>query len=277
MRKYFSFYYGNIVPALLKANVTPRDNIQATLSKLEARSSTTKHFQLIKAFVKSYWDIERNLLSQAYRVMRQANSIRKMEAGTMMTANVFEELFHTKFYPEHHELSREKYLTPKVSPILNDPALDHATMIDTPDNKFVKIEDTMFKACRRCSGRLIPEFAFCPYCGFDLSNFKLDLNPVVIPDVPTYSSHESHGGKMTSNDNSTEDKSIFGLKADPKFTPGGERQSKGRIFRDGKPVNVRMTNVKASNIVFEDKEVGRITDQDVATAAKGIEKFIPKG
>ena len=47
-----------------------------------------------------------------------------------------------------------------------DPVEDYVS-VNTPQGKYLKVDNTLYPKCPKCRGRLYPSFKYCPYCSFD--------------------------------------------------------------------------------------------------------------
>ncbi len=142
-----SSFYMAMIGSLQEVGISSKDSIQVVMKKVENSTGVfdKKDVVKVKSFLRSFWDIERNLLDDANP-------------------------------PPHPQEDGSDQTTV-------DPAIEKSIIIKTPGEKFLKFLDTLFCRCSSCGGRLFPQFKFCPHCSKAVDEGK-DLSTLTIPEVP---------------------------------------------------------------------------------------------
>jgi len=212
-----SYFKNRMLPLVISVGITYTDDVDKVLGKFEKlKGSISKNeFKAVKSFLKSYWDIEKTL---TYKKEGKEFPI----------------------YSDWHPGFTETHPNTNPSYTFRDPVLDknNTVIVKTPENKFVKTDDTMFLRCPSCGGRLLPQFSFCPYCGFE--NTKLPngtpTEPITVPKIPDTQPH-----------------------IEPNHSPCMEHNQPQPFMAD---------------TIVEDKELGKVSKQDLLHI-KEIEKYLP--
>jgi hypothetical protein len=143
----------------------------------------------------------------------------------------------------------ERNLLEEVLKPFQDPIL---TKDIEEDTNYIEYDDMIYNKCPECSGRLFPQFSFCPYCGY---NTNLRQEEAAEPGI----------GRR---------------RLKQKFKPRGFRQQGPR---DGSGPNRFCPEkvfsdmiVESVNIEMEETDLGKISEMDIKNVERELERFIPQ-
>jgi len=221
-----SYYLDRLIPMFLVSGIVSEDALDEVSNKFQKFEDTLeeKEYESIQSWIENYWEIEKNFINHAYDI--------------------------------HKKLTTSIIKSDIDLPILfQDPALNQNTMVPLfKENNQMQIDETSFDRCPKCSGRVFPQFNFCPYCGFIMQH-PAEQEQVLPNNDPGLGLGLGPGRGMGNQSNN----------------PPHYRRNMGLEC----PVEKITKQVYADNY-FEDPENGIIiTEDEIRKNAKKLEKHMP--